>query len=358
MDNHKLLSDLYYKYKNFDSIESLYRKAKDLNKTVTRNQVKQFLQAQSVHQQTTVDKVIPSDPLPIYSEDHNAFQIDLTFLPKYKTKNDGYYVLFTAINTNSRYAYAYWAKDKETDSIVKMLEEFKNNTSEISTITCDSGSEFISVKAKAWFINNNIKMYYLVDDSNKLGIINRFHRTLKEKLNKMFIATGSVRWIDSIDEVIKNYNNTVNTTTGFTPKQASKGFIQTVIVNQMKEKTEAINEKNKDQLDDIVIGNKCRILNTSTIFDKMKVKYSDDVYTIIEVHTNSVDVENEKHILRHIKKSNIKIVDEVQNNVVSNERKEVEKEYKRERIHKKEDIKEDNIIRTKREIKKPEKLNL
>ena len=358
MDNNKLLSDLYYKYKNFDGLEKLYRKAKDLNRTVTRNEVKEWLKKQSVHQQTTVDRVIPSDPLPIYSEDHNAFQIDLTFLNKYKAKNDGYYVLFTAINTNSRYAFAYFSRDKETESIIEMLEKFKKNAFEISTITCDSGSEFTSVKAKAWFINNNIKMYYVVDDSNKLGIINRFHKTLKEKLNKMFIATGSVRWVDAIDEIIKNYNETINGTTGFTPKDASKGFIQSVIINQMREKTEAINDKNKNQLDDIVIGNKCRILNTSSIFDKMKVKYSDDVYTIIKVNTNSVDVENDKHILRNIKKSNIKIVDEVQNNVVSNERQEVEKEHKRDIIHKKLDVKEDNIIREKRVRKPIDRLNL
>jgi hypothetical protein len=41
----------------------------------------------------------------IYDEDHFSFQIDLTFLPQYKTTNKNNYVLFTAININSRYAY-------------------------------------------------------------------------------------------------------------------------------------------------------------------------------------------------------------------------------------------------------------
>ena len=52
-------------------------------------------------------------------------QIDLTFLNKYKNSNDGIYVLFTAININSRYAYAYYGKNKETSTILNFLEKFK-----------------------------------------------------------------------------------------------------------------------------------------------------------------------------------------------------------------------------------------
>ena len=64
---------------------------------------------------------------------------------------------------------------------------------------------------------------------------------------------------------------------------------------------------------------------------------------------NSVDLENNnKEILNDIKKSDI----------VSNEREEVEKEHKRDTIHKRLDVKEDNIVKEKRTRKKPNKLNL
>ena len=354
MDNQKLLNDLYYIKKNYDGVTELTRKAKLIKKDITQNEVKEWLQKQSVHQQTTVDKVGKKELLPIYAEDHNAYQLDLTFLPKYKKKNDGYHILFTAININSRYAYAYFSKNKETSSIIHMLDEFIIDNPDVNSITCDSGSEFISKVAKEWFKTNNILVYYVTDDSNKLGIINRFHRTLKEKLNRHFIATGSVRWIESIDEIIENYNNTVNSTTGFTPESAQQGLIQSIIINERKDKTELINS----QSDEIHVGNKCRILNTSPIFAKMKVKYSGDVFNIIKVNQNTVDVENDKYILRNIKKSNIKIIKETENNIISNERDLTEKEHKQEMIHKKLDVKEDNIVKTKRTIKKPEKLNL
>ena len=35
-----------------------------------------------------------------------------------------------------------------------------------------------------WFQDNHIKLFFVIGDSHKLGIINRFHRTLKEKILK------------------------------------------------------------------------------------------------------------------------------------------------------------------------------
>ena len=45
---------------------------------------------------------------PIYSETNYSFQINSNFFPRYKKQNNGYDVLFTAININTRFAYAYY----------------------------------------------------------------------------------------------------------------------------------------------------------------------------------------------------------------------------------------------------------
>jgi hypothetical protein len=50
--------------------------------------------------------------LPIYSDTPYAFQIDLTFFDSTKRLNDGYNVLFTAINVNTRFANAIIRKIK------------------------------------------------------------------------------------------------------------------------------------------------------------------------------------------------------------------------------------------------------
>ena len=94
-------------------------------------------------------------------------------------------------------------KNKETTTILTFLNQFKKDSKEIHTITKDSGSEFTNKQCTQWFQDNNSKMFYVVGDSHKLGLINRFHRTLKEKILKYFIASESTRWIDVIDRIIK-----------------------------------------------------------------------------------------------------------------------------------------------------------
>jgi len=351
MNFDKLLNDLYYKYKNYDGINELYKKAKALNKDIKKEDVSKWLKAQSTHQQTTIKEIKKVNYLPIYSESHYSFQIDLTFFPKYKSQNKDYYVLFTAINVNSRYAYAYYAKNKEASTIIDMLNKFKDNALEIDDITCDYGKEFIDKNVKKWFEDNDIKVFYVKDDNHtKLSIINRFHRTLKDKLLKHFIANDTTKWIDVIDEIIKNYNNTSNQgIENLTPREASKPFIQTYLINKKKEMT---GEIKKTEVDDFKINDNVLLLNNNNLFSKMKIKYSDVIYKIIKINKNSVDLESNDDIIRNVKKSNIKKFDEVQNYKPNINKKLVEKEHKVERINKKMDILPENIIIEKR-VRKP-----
>jgi IS30 family transposase len=172
-DNTKLES-LYSDDLNFDGVDALYIKAKAADNKITKEQVKQFLKSKSTNQIHHVD-LTKKEFIPIYADDYYSYQIDLTFLPQYKAENNNIVILFTAININTRFAYASTAKDKTTESIDKCLDQFLSEAKKITSITSDSGSEFIYTN---WFKDHDIETYYVVDDSHKLGIINRFHRTL------------------------------------------------------------------------------------------------------------------------------------------------------------------------------------
>ena len=78
-------------------------------------------------------------------------------------------------------------------------------------------------------LDNNIKIFFCKGDSHKLGIINRFHRTFKDKLLKYFTANDSYVWIHIFDKVIYNYNHTVNRGIGIEPYKVNN-YIQSSIV--------------------------------------------------------------------------------------------------------------------------------
>jgi hypothetical protein len=353
----KLLNYIFYDLHNYVGAYPLYKISKQYNKKIKLDEVKKWLRKQEVQQETT-KKDIGHKKIykPIYSDSSYSFQIDLTFLPMYKTQNDGYYVLFTGINVNSRYAYAYWSKNKKAKSILKMLNKFKDNALEIEMITLDSGSEFTNHEAIEWFEENNIKTFFVVDDSHKLGIINRFHRTLKDKLNKYMIAHNNTRWVDVIDKIIYNYNRTVNRGIGFTPLDASKPIVQSTIINDAIDKTKLIVEHIDE---DFKIGEKCRVIEKKKLFDKGTDKYSKQIFEIIKIQKNTLTLKNEEgKEIKGIKKDDVVIVNDVEKRISNDNIKKAIKESKIERKIKKEDL-GDNIISTKekRVIKKPSRYN-
>lgn len=329
-----LLYKLYYKDNNFDGINALYLKAKEINKEIKKDDVKKWLKKQSVAQQT-YNKPFKKSYLPIYSEITNSFQIDLTFLPKYKKENDENYILFTAININTRFVYAYYSKNRKNENLLDFLKLLENETI-INYISGDL--EFKRDILTDFLDDNEIEYDFYKADSHKLGIINRFHRTLKEKLEKYFIANNTLRWIDVIDKIIKNYNNTYHTGIKATPFNVNS-LVELDILEEKRNKTKEI----KDKEEKYYIGDLVRIKNKKdNIFEKNKQNFSALLYVITKVFKNSVKVKiynknDEKE--ETIKKSNLLKVNEVENNKdIENLVKRTIKEYNINRKIKKEDL--------------------
>ena len=88
MTHEQLLNKLYYEDLNFIGVNPLYTLAKKHDKTISKEFVSNWLKNQSTQQQTT-KSIKKKQYKPIYSEDYYSYQIDLTFLNKYKNKNDG-----------------------------------------------------------------------------------------------------------------------------------------------------------------------------------------------------------------------------------------------------------------------------
>ena len=345
MNDEELLIDLYYKKLNFDGAKILFQKAKVVNKDITFEFVNEWLNKQATHQQNsnTSKRLVF---LPIYSETPFGFQIDLTFFPRYKKQNDDYYVLFTAININTRYAYAYYAKSKDGDTILDIMKQFHEAAIEIDTITTDEGTEFTNEFFTDYCDENNIKTFFVKGDSHKLGIVNRFHRTLKDKLLKYMTSQDTVRWIDVIDKIVWNYNHTVNRGIKIEPYKANS-FIQTEMIAEKKAETEKIRAREPQY----EINKKCRILNKTALFeDKMTSQYSNKVYTITKVNQNSVILND----TIKKKKSEILLIDDDVQEMAPDVHRQAVREYNLARNRTiRADVQQENIINTVRQKRTP-----
>jgi hypothetical protein len=352
-----ILNKLYYTDKNYGGLDQLYDKAKLVDKKITKTKVKVFLDQQKAYQQTK--KVVGKKIfLPIYAETPYSFQIDLTFFPRYKTYNDNNYVLFTAIDINTRFAYAYYSKNKEMETILGFLKEMEKKT-EINSISIDEGTEFNNNQFKKFCSDNNISMYFIKDDSHKLGIINRFHRTIKDKLTAHIIATDSLRWIDVIDQIVYNYNHSINRGIGIEPFNVNNSIANSII-NEKKQLTEQIKQINDPENNKFKIGDHVRIERKKKTFqDKMLSKYSDDVYEITDITNNKLQVMDHNKKILLVKKSDVIIVKPSAIELLPKASivLKASKESRIIKLNKKDDVIKSNIIeREKRITKKPLRL--
>ena len=122
---------------------------------------------------------------------------------------------------------------------------------------------------------------YSTHGEHKSAIIERFNRTLKEKMYKMFDVDDNSDWVSKIDELIDEYNHTKHRTIGMTPIQAVKDGIATPTWEEAKEIKK---EKAKPIKAKFKVGDRVRIARTKGTFEKgYTAKWSYEIYTIYKI---------------------------------------------------------------------------
>jgi hypothetical protein len=96
----------------------------------------------------------------------------------------------------------------------------------------------------------NVELFSTNSDK-KASIVERFNRTLKMKMSKLFDSTNSFRYVDALDDLVYNYNHTVHRTIGVTPADAIKPENYTTVYSNFY-KNHSFIEEPKLSVGDIV----------------------------------------------------------------------------------------------------------
>ena len=133
----------------------------------------------------------------------------------------------------------------------------------VKNLTTDKGSEFISSTWKKLMKDHNIS-HFLADegDHNKMGMIERFNRTIKLLISKYQSMHKTKKWIDAIQDLVDNYNNTVHSSTGIAPSKVS---LQNRVDIRLKA---AVKTYQLDKKKNLNLGDTVRILEKKVVFGK------------------------------------------------------------------------------------------
>ena len=138
---------------------------------------------------------------------------------QYSKWNKGVKYLLTTIDVFSKYGWIVVLKDKKTESVSLAFEHtFKKSKRKPEKLWTDKGSEFISKHFKEFLKKNKIKLYH----TEKSSVIERWNKTMKNKMWKMFSANNNTIYWDKLDKLVDDYNNTYHSSIEMTPTQASK----------------------------------------------------------------------------------------------------------------------------------------
>ena len=139
---------------------------------------------------------------------------DMQLLSKY---NKGIRFLLCDIDSFSKYAWVVPLKDKKSISIVKAFQIIlKQSNRKPNKIWVDKGSEFYNAFFKKWLRDNDIVMYS-THNEGKSVVTERFIRTLESKIYKYMTSISKNVYIDKVDDIVNEYNNTYHTTIKMKP---------------------------------------------------------------------------------------------------------------------------------------------
>ena len=193
----------------------------------------------------------------------------MQLLSKY---NKGIRFSLCVIDIFSKYAWVVPLKDKKVISIVKAFQSIlKQSNRKPNKIWVDKGSEFYNAYFKKWLRDNDIVMYSTYNEGKSV-VAERFIRTLKSKIYKYMTSISKNVYIDKLDDIVDEYNNTYHTTIKMKPIDVKDN----TYINTSKE----INSKYPK----FKVGDRVRISKYKNIFAKGYMpNWSEEVFIIKKV---------------------------------------------------------------------------
>ena len=194
---------------------------------------------------------------------------DMQLLSKY---NKGIRFLLCVIDIFSKYAWIVPLKDKKGVSIAAAFESIlKQSNRKPNKIWVDKSSEFYNAYFKKWLRDNDIIMY-LTNNEGKSVVAERFTRTLKSKIYKYMTSISKNVYIDKLDDIVDEYNNTYR----ITIKRKPTDVKDNTYINTDKE----TNDKDPK----FKVGDRVKISKYKNIFAKgYTPNWSEEIFVIKKV---------------------------------------------------------------------------
>ena len=209
---------------------------------------------------------------------------DLITMIKYSKQNKNYKYILTVIDFFSKYSWCYPLKTKKSEEIINSFKDiFKKSKRKPNFIQSDEGTEFTNNQTQTFFKNNNINWYHTYNRDIKCSICERYNRTILNKIYKNFTLNNNTIWINDLDKLVNEYNNSYHRSIKMKPIDASKKSNENYVRNNL------YNFKYTNKKPKFSIGDKVRISLLKNTFEKSYTSnWTEEIFIIDNIKTSNV----------------------------------------------------------------------
>ena len=209
----------------------------------------------------------------------DTWAADLVEMGNLSEWNEGVRYLLMVIDVFSKFGWIQMLENKKGITVAEAFKKIFKKGRKPKTLWVDKGKEFWNKEVKAVMDKKGIERYS-TENEEKSAVVERWNRTIKERMWKMFSARNQMIYVDKLEDILEDYNNTKHSSIGMTPVQASKKSNEKKVYANLYE-----NELwRKRKLPKFKVGDKVRITVKKKSFEKgFTPKWTEEVFIVKKV---------------------------------------------------------------------------
>lgn len=278
--DNQFFEKIYYNPKDEAGYAGAYRLVNKIQNKVDKNNIYKWLRAQDAY---TLHKPVRRKFQRLHYNVQtidSVWEGDLIELSSLKTFNDDFSYLLVVIDVLSKYAFVEPIKDKTCLNVTEAFEKILSRSSDRIPIIfqTDKGSEFLGREMQTFLKSKNIIHRVTRNPDVKAAIVERFNRTLKERMWRYFTHKNTKRYIDILYDLVQGYNNSRHSTIKMAPAAV------TIYNAQQAKRNMDSRYKTPERKPKYSVGNLVRISRTKGTFEKgYEANWSEEIFKIIKI---------------------------------------------------------------------------
>jgi transposase InsO family protein len=278
MDIGRTLTTLYHDSPAaFSSAHRLYLAARRTNPKVTLKHVEKWLRGQDAYTlHRRANRRIRAEPRVYAKGIDKQWAMDLCDMSRLARWNDGNRYILTCIDVFSKFAWAQPLRNKGAVTVAEALRKILAATERQPVrIETDKGTEFYNVHFRRLCREVGAE-HFSSNSRHKSAVVERFNRTLKTILYRMFTQSRTYEWVERLEKALYIYNNRYHRSIKMKPVDVHQGNAEEVYQNLYG--TQPSTGKLLEQ------GQLVRISKVKHIFEKGYLpNYTEEVFRITTV---------------------------------------------------------------------------